>query len=92
MERTLLIEDLRDIKATRIARTYDDGIAALQEEVWDVLYLDHDFGDNDPHKTGYGVICWLEANTEHLPRKIVLVTSNPVGRKQMETVIAKLYP
>lgn len=89
--KTLLIDDLRNIQADRVARTYDEGIAALQEGQWDVLYLDHDFGDPDPHKTGYGVICWIEAHPEMKPGKIVIVSSNPVGRKQMQVVIDKLY-
>lgn len=90
--RRLLIDDLRNISADRVARTFDDGINALENEgPWDVLYLDHDFGDPDPKKTGYGVICWLEENPSKLPAKIVLVTANPVGRQQMATVIERLY-
>jgi len=91
--KTLLIDDLREIKATRVARTYDDGIHALVSEgPWDMLYLDHDFGDPDPAKTGYGIMKFLELNPELKPIKIVLVTSNPVGRKYMQMVIDKLYP
>lgn len=90
--KTILIDDLRDIQADVVARTYDTGIQALQEQgPFDVLYLDHDFGDPDPRKTGYGVICWLEANQKFLPGEIKLVTANPVGRKQMQTVIDRLY-
>lgn len=90
--KTLLIDDMRDIKVDRIARTYDDGIQALTNEgPWDILYLDHDLGEEDPKKTGYGIINFLEANPDKLPGKIELVTSNPVGRKQMQTVIERLY-
>lgn len=90
--KTLLIDDLRDIKADVVARTYDEGIDALTNKgPFDVLYLDHDLADPDPHKTGYGIMCFLEANLRLLPGKIMLVTSNPVGRKNMEVVIEKLY-
>ncbi len=90
--KTLLIDDLRNIPASVIARTYDDGIYALQNAgPFDILYLDHDFGDPDPHKTGYGIMCWLEANPAYLPGKIELVTKNPVGRQQMEVIIKRLY-
>jgi hypothetical protein len=92
MSKTLLIDDMRDIKTDRVARTYDDGISALKNEgPWDTLYLDHDLGELDPRKTGYGIMNFLEQNPELLPKNIVLVTSNPVGRKQMEVIIKRLY-
>lgn len=89
--KTLLIDDLREIKADRIARTFPEGIQALREGSWDILYLDHDLGDPDPKHTGYDILCWLEANTECLPKEIILVTMNPVGREKMQVVIKKLY-
>lgn len=89
--KTLLIDDIRDIKADRIARTFDDGIFALKEQRWDVLYLDHDLADPNPAKTGYDVLNWLEANPEHLPVEIFLVTQNPVGREKMLKLIDRLY-
>jgi hypothetical protein len=90
--RTLLIDDLRDIDADVVARTFKAGIEALKSQRFDVLYLDHDLGDEGvPEKTGYDVINFLEANPEYLPGKIVLVTSNPVGRQKMQVVIDKLY-
>jgi hypothetical protein len=90
--RALLIDDLRNIDADRVARTYDDGIEALTNEgPWGILFLDHDLGDPDPKKTGLGIMNFLEANLGLLPRRIFLVTSNPVGRQQMEVIIRKLY-
>lgn len=90
--KTLLIDDLRDIKADVVARTYDEGINALQNlGPFDVLFLDHDLGEADPAATGYGIMNFLEANPELLPKKIVLVTSNPVGRQNMQVVIDRLY-
>lgn len=90
--RILLIDDMRNILADRTARTYDDGIKALETEgPWDVLYLDHDLGDPDERKTGYGIMCWIEANPQFKPAKISIVSANPVGRKNMLVVIQKLY-
>lgn len=90
--RTLLIDDMRTLDVTRIVKTFDEGIRELQfGGPWDILYLDHDLGEPDPKKTGYGVMCWLEENTEFLPKEIKLVTSNPVGRKQMEVVLSRVY-
>jgi hypothetical protein len=88
--RTLLIDDFRPIEADVVAKTYDEGIAALVQGPWDLLLLDHDLGE-DPPKDGYGIMKWLEINQQYLPRMIQLVTSNPVGRKNMERVLQKFY-
>lgn len=95
--KTLLIDDLREIEADVVARSYDAGINALKNKgPFDLLLLDHDLGedhlDDDGHmKTGYGIMCWLEENQQYLPERIQLVTSNPVGRTKMQTVIDRLY-
>jgi len=92
--RYLLIDDLREVGADYTARTYADGIDALRKGGWDVLYLDHDLGcfdESGREQTGYDIMCWLEANPEFLPGKIVLVTSNPSGRQKMQQVVDKLY-
>ena len=90
--RVLVIDDVRVIEADYTARTFEEGIAALKVGgPWALLYLDHDLGDPDPSKTGYDIINFLEANPKLLPGRIVLVTSNPVGRKKMQVVIDKLY-
>lgn len=91
--RTLLIDDLRSIPATIVTRTYEDGVKALTlGGPFDILYLDHDLGDEGtPERTGYTIMCFLEANPEYLPKEIVIVSSNPVGRQKMQVVIDKLY-
>lgn len=90
--KSLLIDDTRDIDADVVARTFEDGIRALcSNSPFDVLYLDHDLGDENPRNTGYGIMKFLEEHSEFLPKKIVLVTSNPVGRQNMLVVINKLY-
>jgi len=88
----LLIDDFREnIHADKIARTFEQGIECLKNEYWDLLLLDHDLCDEDPRKTGYGIMCWLEQNQNHLPGRIEFVTANPVGRKNMERVRINLY-
>jgi hypothetical protein len=101
--RYLLIDDIRtfgsndipkpnDFEEWEHAGNFDAGIFALKfEGPFDVLYLDHDLVEVDPLKTGYGIMCFLEANPVFLPKRIVLVTSNPVGRKNMQVVIDRLY-
>lgn len=77
----------------KICRTFEEGLTALRDEgPWDLLYLDHDLGNQDKiEKTGYSILCWLEEFPEWLPKAIVLVTSNPVGRKKMSVLIDRLY-
>lgn len=101
--KTLLIDDLRDVgyvnsgwnvKVTDVARTFDEGIEALKRGNVDTLLLDHDLAcyDSDGNEmTGYKVMLFLEEHPEYLPKRILLVTSNPVGRAKMQTVIDKLY-
>lgn len=92
----LLIDDKRNLEGARIARNFADGIAALQEECFDILYLDHDLGDfsgpaHNPELTGYTVACWLEANPEHLPKQLVLVSDNTVGQNKIRLALEKHY-
>jgi hypothetical protein len=93
--KTLLIDDQRNLKADCVARTFKDGIKQLKSSKWELLLLDHDLGCFDEktgiEKTGYDIICWLEKNPNRLPKKIELVTSNPVGRQRMAKVIEHLY-
>lgn len=93
--KVLMIDDWRDEsfvkeKPTLIARTFEEGIEALKSDNWDILYLDHDLGQ-DYGKDGSGVMNFLEANVLYLPKKIELITSNPVGRLYMQSVIDRLY-
>lgn len=101
--KTLLIDDLRDVdfvnntwnvNVTDVARTFAEGINALKAGEIDTLLLDHDLGCYDEEKnelTGYKIMVFLEAHPEYLPKRIILVTSNPVGRAKMQTVIDKLF-
>lgn len=105
-KKTLLIDDMRAIDADVIARTFESGIHALKHlGPFETLYLDHDLGEVDEHGSeipvevdgdlyppnGYGIMCFLEANPHYLPKAITIVSSNPVGRRNMQVVIDKLY-
>lgn len=91
MTRILLIDDLRSVPCTFIARTFDEGLSALRNEgPWDLLLLDHDLGDPNPKKTGYDILNWLEENPGYIPHNIRLVTQNPVGRQKMQPLVERL--
>lgn len=98
--RVLLIDDVRNedliefgygIRPNAVVRTYDSAIAAIQEGNWDIVYLDHDLGESDIAKTGYGIMNFIEANPHLKPGQIHIVSANPVGRKNMQIVIDRLY-
>lgn len=102
--KVLLIDDFRDVtlemvrdadaaKEAVVARDYRQGIIFLVSSKWDLLLLDHDLSSyvDGKEKTGYDIMCFLERNPEYLPGKIKLVTSNPVGRYNMQMVIDRLY-
>jgi len=92
---TLLIDDQRNLPADRVARTFKEGIEALREQHWDLLYLDHDLGDfsevDGRELTGYDVACWLEQHPQHLPDRIEIVTNNPAGRSRIEMALRTCY-
>jgi hypothetical protein len=96
----LMIDDVRSIPSSVVAdvkmvvRTYDQGVSALEDKEWDLLYLDHDLGDFDEEGrewTGYDIMIWLGENKDRLPKAISCVSANPVGVRNIEAAIKELY-
>lgn len=79
----LLIDDVRDLNADAIARTPEAGKRLLGAGPWSCLCLDHDLGTPE---SGYDVLVWALTN-DCLPRRVQLVTSNPVGRRNMAAAL-----
>lgn len=79
----LLIDDIRDLKVDVIARTAEAGRKMLAAGEWECVVLDHDLGEKD---TGYDVLMWA-LERQVLPDKVQLVTSNPVGRRNMRAAL-----
>lgn len=91
MTKILLIDDLRNLPATRIARSFEEGIKALKEEgPWDMLWLDHDLGQEDG-KDGTGIMNFLDENRQYMPIAIQCVSSNPVGKERIQKIATKIY-
>lgn len=85
----LMIDDKRDMPYGVIARDYESGKKMLALGGWDALYIDHDLGDP---KTGYDLITWaadIGPKYDFLPDKIVIISSNPVGRDNIARVLRK---
>jgi hypothetical protein len=100
--RTLLIDDEKQpsqfgVHVDRIARNYNDGIAALKEGPWDLLLLDHDLkdftGPNGTERKGWYIVRWLArpGNRKYIPGEIECVSHNPEGRRVIEKAIRDLY-
>jgi|SRR5581483_1514285 len=92
--RKLAIDDKRNYTDVNlVARDFEHGIKALDlMGPWDLLFLDHDLGGE---KTGYDILTFINflSNDEHpvsKPTKIKLVTSNPVGRENMEFALKSM--
>lgn len=99
-ETRLMIDDMRDETHVKceldlIARNYWTGIEALKSRQWDILFLDHDLSSfmqgGAKEKTGYHVMCFIEENPQHRPKKVVCISSNPAGRERIETLIKSIY-
>jgi len=84
---TFLVDDLRDIDADTVARTYADAVkvADTLDLSCATLYLDHDLGEE---KTGYNFIMYLIAE-ENLPKEVLIVSSNPVGRDNIGAALVQ---
>ncbi len=81
----VLIDDCRNCYVDIIARTPEAGMEVLKHFVGQIecLYLDHDLGTET---SGYDIAKWAMDNG-YMPPKVQLVTSNPVGRKNIENVL-----
>jgi hypothetical protein len=95
-------EDMFDIPLCDVVvRNPLEGIKALLFlGHFDELYLDHDMGIASPAQvfsdtyeySGYGVLCFLEANPGLMPSKVILVTSNGSAFVKMSSMLKKYYP
>ena len=94
--KVLIIDDEKSpevfgLKATDVTwvRTYKQAMEALRNNIWNVIYLDHDLG---PGKTGYD-ICKHLMNREasSLPEVIYITSFNAVGRKRMRDILLQVY-
>lgn len=91
---TILVDDKRDGPADIICRTIEGAKVVLScipgscvPDVKDyTLLLDHDLGQGD-EKDGIDLLIWARDNGIHLPSKIVLVSENPVGIRNMQNLL-----
>ena len=94
-QKTILIDDERNIEADVVCRNFQAGIMQLREgPPFAKLYIDHDlasYDENGKEQTGYHLMCWLEENIRYAPKEIICVSANPVGKAKIEQVIRNIY-
>lgn len=74
-----------------VARTYDDALRLLRHFDYDVLYLDHDLGDEQiPERTGFHLLKQLIAD-RRLPPRVECISWNPVGKARIEALLEDYY-
>lgn len=85
---------MRNIHADITSRSYQEGLEQLDSNApFELLMLDHDlssYDDTGRERTGYDIVKWLAENQDKLPHRITLVTSNPIGLKDMASMLVNL--
>lgn len=78
--KSVLVDDLRDIKADVAFRNFQSACFFSPCIEWDnvTLYLDHDLGPESGEGNGYKYICYMIEN-DFYPDEVYIVSSNPVG-------------
>lgn len=79
-------------------KTYEEAIALLATGTVEAASLDHDLspmatiGQPAPgERTGYDVVCWMEANGVW-PRYVYVHSMNPSGAARMKAAILRNHP
>lgn len=97
MKRVIWVDDIRNppVEGYDIARNYDEAIALLDKNTYDVAYLDHDLASFTPEgteKTGYDVLMYIvqmKMDGKQVPSEYHLLTANPVGYDRMKGLIER---
>ena len=79
----LIIDDTRELNCEAIARTAEAAKQLLKRNCWECVCFDHDLGEGE---SGYDVMRWM-FDMKIYPDHIQIVTSNPVGSKNMTSLL-----
>ncbi|HON84207.1 MAG TPA: response regulator [Caldisericia bacterium] len=73
--------------------TSKECIEKLNTETWDIVFLDHDLGEQvyipSGENTGYEVAEWLRDNPEKQPKQIIIHSYNSIGARNMLSLLPK---
>lgn len=67
-----------------VARNWEEAIALLEKNQYHTVSLDHDLGEKE--LSGYHIVKWMVL-MGRLPGRVILHTSNPVGRNSMREAL-----
>lgn len=73
--------------------TAQEAIKALEEDLFEVAFLDHDLGGHSyvesegEEETGYTVAKWLAEHPDRKPPIIHIHSYNPVGAQNMKNIL-----
>lgn len=67
-----------------VARNYDEAIAYLSSNVYDLIFFDHDLGENS--KTGKDIANWIVRNITK-PFDFYVHSANIVGRENIRSLM-----
>lgn len=70
-----------------VARTYDDALRMLRSFDYDVLYLDHDLGD-EHGRNGLDLLREL-IREDLVPARVECISSSPAGKRAIEALFAE---
>lgn len=106
--RVLILEDdpnrvsvfLRKLEGHEVdsVSTADAAIWMLQQNEYDMAFLDHDLGGKAHQQsgpgTGYEVAKWIKDHPDRAPKQIVIHSCNPAGSQNMYCVLpdARVIP
>lgn len=82
------IENGYDLEEFQIAETLEDGIKFLEENEYDILYLDYKLSHG---KTGNDVLNWLAEHLDRVPPKIVFISFcslDPMFQPKIDALLA----
>ena len=87
----LVIDDQNNYEyADVIIRSFEAARLFIYETTiskkFDELLLDHDLGSKYEYETGYDLLK-IGLHLDVIPKKVWLITKNPVGRKRMKDIL-----
>lgn len=78
-----------------VAKNYDEAIKLLSKNKYDIVSLDHDIASwnkDGREMTGYDIALFLaqrKHDGDYVPPEIFAHTANPVGKKNIDSVISR---
>lgn len=67
-----------------VARNYNEAIALLQANKYDMICFDHDLGENQP--TGMDIAKWIVSNLDY-KFEFYVHSANPIGRTNIDSLL-----